>query len=548
MRRTLLPLLAAPLTLGAQPAPLPDYAAAADRVFAPWNSTHTPGCAVGISQGGEVRFTRGYGMADLAGGRPITPATILESGSVAKQFTATAILLLAQDGALTLEDEVQRFIPELPRYGRPLTIRHLLTHTSGLREWSNLVAWQGWPRGTRVHDHPYVLDLITRQRQLNYPVGDFYSYTNSGYLLLRTVVERASGLPFAAFTERRIFAPLGMRDTRWRDDHTRLVPGLAQAYRPVPGGWALDMPWDNIVGAGGLLTTVGDWLRWNDALTRRALGSVSDSLVRPMRLTSGRTIHYALGLMLDRYRGLREVAHSGSTAGYSTNLARYPEAGDLSIAVLCNAAGAPGVQYTRALVDALVPGLPRAESPAAGRAAPARLAALRGLYRDTRTSALVRLDTAGGALRRLPGAPLSPLADGGFLLGTTRVAFDTVAGGAPVAMRQATDDGDTLTYQYMTAAPWTPTTAQLAALAGRYRSDELDVTLTVTVADGRLAVSTRAGMQDALTPAWTDAFTANGETVWFTRDRAGRATALHVGSSRAWQMTFTRLAPREEPR
>lgn len=534
--------LLAPAALGAQGATPPpaDLVAIADRVFAPWNSTHTPGCAVGIGQGGAVRLTRGYGMADLAGGRPITPATILESGSVAKQFTAAAVLLLAQDGTLTLDDEVQRFIPELPRYGRPVTIRHLLTHTSGLREWSNLVAWQGWPRGTRVHDHAFVLDLITRQQAVNYPVGDYYSYTNSGFLLLRTVVERASRLPFALFTEQRLFAPLGLRDTRWRDDHTRLVPGLAQAYRRAPGGWAIDMPGDDIIGAGGLLTTVGDWLRWNDALTTRALGAVSDSLVRRMRLTSGREIQYALGLVVSSYRGLRELAHSGSTAGYSTYLARYPEAGDLSVAVLCNSAGAPATQYAHALVDALVPGLPRAEPPAVVAADAARVARWRGLYRDTRTNTLLQLDTAGGQLRRLPATPLRALADGAYLMGTTRVTVDTAPSGAPLALRHPTADGDTLTWRFMAAAPWTPTAAQLAALAGGYRTPELDVVLTVAVQDGALTLTPRPGATRRLAPAWPDAFTVGGETVWFTRDAKGRVTALHIGGGRMWDLVVPR--------
>ena len=539
---TLALTLLAPAALGAQGATPPpaDLVTIADRVFAPWNSTNTPGCAVVIGQGGAVRLTRGYGMADLAGGRPITPATILESGSVAKQFTAAAVLLLAQDGALTLDDEVQRFIPELPRYGRPLTIRHLLTHTSGLREWSNLVAWQGWPRGTRVHDHAFVLDLITRQQAVNYPVGDHYSYTNSGFLLLRTVVERASRLPFALFTEQRLFAPLGLRDTRWRDDHTRLVPRLAQAYRRAPGGWAIDMPGDDIIGAGGLLTTVGDWLRWNDALTTRALGAVSDSLVRRMRLTSGREIQYALGLVVSSYRGLRELAHSGSTAGYSTYLARYPEAGDLSVAVLCNSAGAPATQYAHALVDALVPGLPRTEPPAVVATDAARVARWRGLYRDTRTNTLLQLDTAGGQLRRLPGTPLRALADGAYLMGTTRVTVDTAPSGAPLALRHPTADGDTLTWRFMAAAPWTPTAAQLAALAGRYRTPELDVVLTVAVQDGALTLTPRPGATQRLAPAWPDAFTTDGETMWFTRDAKGRVTALHIGGGRMWDLVVPR--------
>ena len=160
----------------------------ADRIFAQFNSTHTPGCAVGVRQQGRDLLARGYGMADLETRTPITANTVFESGSVAKQFAATAILLLAQDGALRLDDPVRKFIPELPEYPRPLLVHHLLSHTSGLREWSNLVALAGWPRGTRVHTQQDLLEIIAAQRSLNYPVGDHYSYTNSGFALLPTIV------------------------------------------------------------------------------------------------------------------------------------------------------------------------------------------------------------------------------------------------------------------------------------------------------------------------------------------------------------------------
>jgi hypothetical protein len=285
---------------------------------------------------------------------------------------------------------------------------------------------------------------------------------------------------------------------------------------------------------------VGDWLRWNDALTTRALGAVGDSLVRRMRLTSGREIQYALGLVVSSYRGLRELAHSGSTAGYSTYLARYPEAGDLSVAVLCNSAGAPATQYAHALVDALVPGLPRTEPPAVVATDAARVARWRGLYRDTRTNTLLQLDTAGGQLRRLPGTPLRALADGAYLMGSTRVTVDTAPSGAPLALRHPTADGDTLTWRFMAAAPWTPTAAQLAALAGRYRSPELDVVLTVAVQDGALTLTPRPGATQRLAPAWPDAFTTDGETVWFTRDAKGRVTALHIGGGRMWDLVVPR--------
>ena len=244
-----------------------DVSAIADRVFAPWNSTRGPGCVVGIDRAGTTLLTRGYGMADLTSERPLSATSILESGSVAKQFTAMAVMLLMQDGKVALDADVRRYLPEFPQYSKPITVRHLLTHTSGLREWSNLVALQGWPRGTRMHTQDVVYDVMTKQRSLNYAVGDYYSYTNSGFLVLRTLIERVSGKSFVQFTTERIFTPLGMSNTRWRDDYTTVVPGLAQAYRRAGDGWHLDMPFDNIIGAGGMFTTVGDWLTWNRALT-----------------------------------------------------------------------------------------------------------------------------------------------------------------------------------------------------------------------------------------------------------------------------------------
>jgi CubicO group peptidase (beta-lactamase class C family) len=519
-----------------------DLTAIADRAFATWNSTHGPGCAVGIARGGRTVLERGYGMADIIGDRPITPATILESGSVAKQFTATAVLLLMQDGKLSLEDDARKYLPELPEYGRPITVRHLLTHTSGLREWSNLMAWQGWPRGTRVHTQSDVFDVITRQRALNYPVGDHYSYTNSGFLLLRTLVERVSGKSFVQFTTERIFTPLGMTHTRWRDDYTTLVPGLAQAYGRAPDGWHLNMPFDNVIGAGGLLTTVGDWLVWNEALTKKSLGAaVGDSITRQMKLTSGLEIQYALGLMVMRYRGLREIAHSGSTAGYSTFLARYPDQDNLSIAVMCNSAGSNATAFTHAIVDALVPGLPRAatiDSVPGDRSAMERL---RGLYRDVRTNTITEIAMTDGRLRRVGGAPLVPLRDGGYLSGGARLRFTMGADGAPSDFRQPTADGDTNIFVRVADERWVPSAAELATLSGRYRSDEIGVTFTVAVVDGRLTLSPRVGVVQALTPTYRDAFEADGESIWFVRDKKGRVSTMHFGSSRAWDFVSTRM-------
>ena len=520
-----------------------DLTAISDRVFAAWNNTHGPGCAVGIARGGRTLLTRGYGMADLASERPITPNTILESGSVAKQFTATAVLLLMQDGKLSLEDDARKYLPELPLYGRTITVRNLLTHTSGLREWSNLVLWQGWPRGTRLHTQSDVFELITHQKALNYPVGDFYSYTNSGFLLLRSIVERVSGMSLARFTAERIFTPLGMTHTSWRDDFTKLVHGLAQAYGQRADGWHIDMPFDNIIGAGGLLTTVGDWLLWNEALTKKTLGAaVGDSITRQMKLTSGQEIQYALGLTVTRYRGTREIGHSGSTAGYSTFLARYPDQDNLSIAVMCNAAGAGATAYTHALVDAMVPGLARSAAPDTVAPDAAAIAKLRGIYRDTRTNTTLQLDTVRGQLQRVGGGVLRPLRDGTYLVGASRMRFTLGPGGRPVDVRQPTADGDTLVFVYAAESRWMPTAAELASIVGRYRNDEIGATFTVVALDGsRIIVSPRSGAADTLTAISRDAFVTGGGNTWFTRDVTGRVTAMHIGRARVWDFVSLRV-------
>jgi len=518
----------------------PTIEATADRVFAQFNSTHSPGCAVGVRQNGRDILLRGYGMADLETNTPITASTIFESGSVAKQFTSAAIALLMKDGKLNIDDPVRKYIPELPEYPRPLLVRHLLSHTSGLREWSNLVALAGWPRGTRVHSQADLLEYVAAQKSLNYPVGDFYSYTNSGFALLPTIVERVSGMPFTQFSEERIFRPLGLASTHWRDDFTVIVPGRAQAYTRRGADYGLDMPFENVHGPGGLLTTVSDWLRWNEHLDRKTLGAdVVDSLTTRAVLTSGRTISYARGLTVAKYRGIDEIAHSGSTGGYSTYLARYPGSA-LSIAVLCNVAGAPATQLTRSLVDALVPDLAPVPAPDTVATDPAAAAKLAGIYRSTRTHEPLAIGTVGGRGGR--GGALRALAGGAWLLGNNRAAFETAPDGSPRGVRVIGADNDTTAYIFAATGPWNPTPEQLAAFAGRYRSDEVAATWTVKVENGRLVGSVRGAVRVDFTPVYTDAFAAGGTlgTVWFTRDAKGAVNAMHSGSARVWDFTFTK--------
>ena len=537
MRLGAILLIAVPSIASAQSS---DLGPVADRVFAQWTK-ESPGCAVGVAQGGRPLLTRGYGMANLETGTPITAETIFESGSVAKQFTAAATLLLMQDGKLRLDDRVQKYIPELPEYGRPLTIRHLLSHTSGLREWSNLVAIDGWPRGSRIHTQDELLDAVFSQKEVNYPVGDHYSYTNSGFGLLVTIIERLSGMPFERFTTERLFKPLGMSQTGWRTEFDRIVPGRAQAYSRRGTGWALEMPFENVVGPGGMLTTVGDWLRWNDHLDRKTLGAwLVDSLESQATLTSGRKISYAMGLTVNDWRGQREVAHSGSTGGYSTYLMRLPAKG-VSVAVLCNGAGANATSFARQMAEALVPGLTAPVAPDTVSLDAAAAGRIAGVYRSSRTYEPVYIGVpAPGGGRG--GPQVRSLRGGGLMVGANRVLVDNGPDGRVAGLRQVLASGDTIAFKYVGASAWMPNAAELGAFTGQYRSGEIRAMWTAQVDSGRLVLSSRRGQRQVLTPQYKDAFSGGGfGTVWFSRDARGQVVAMHMSAARVWNLAIPRI-------
>ena len=393
-------------------------APAVDAVFARWTVT-TPGCAVGVGVDGKPVLERAYGMADLERGVPNASDTIFEAGSVSKQFTAAAVLLLARDGKLSIDDPVRKYVPEVPDYGVPLTIRHMLTHTSGLRDWGSIEAIAGWPRGTRAYTHAHVLEIVSRQKALNFTPGTAWSYSNTGYNLAAVIVSRVSGQPFADFTRDRIFKPLGMTRTSWRDDYTRIVRQRAIAYAPQGDGYHEDMPFENVHGNGGLLTTVGDLLRWNENFVTPAVGDAAFLAEEqtPGRFTDGRAHDYAFGLFVGDYRGAREVSHSGATAGYRAFLARYP-AQHVSVAVLCNAGNANPTQYAHAIADAYLGSALTAPAarPAQGGAAPAPpfrpaaadLTAYQGRYLSDEAETALTIAADGGDLvvRRRPDTVL----------------------------------------------------------------------------------------------------------------------------------------------
>jgi CubicO group peptidase (beta-lactamase class C family) len=412
--------------------PPPDAAARVAQVFSRFDTTSTPGCAVGVSLNDAPVLTAAYGVADLEHDVPIRPDTIFEAGSVSKQFTAMAVLLLAHQGKLSLDDNVRKYIPELPDYGTPVTIRHLLNHTSGLRDWGSLEAIAGWPRTTRAYTHAHVLEILSRQKSLNYTPGAEYSYTNSGYNLAAMIVARVSGQSLADFTRERIFQPLGMTSTSWRDDFRSIVKNRAIAYQQSANSIRQFMPFEDVYGNGGLLTTVGDLLKWNRNFITAKIGG-KDLVAQQQqqaKLNDGRTISYALGLFMQEYGGLREVSHSGTTAGYSAWLGRYPDRG-LSVAVLCNTSAANGTSLGREVAGTYLGVAPTrvfqvTDELGPWQPTPEQLASFTGTYTSEEIETTLRVSVEGGQLliRRRPAdvIALSPTGKNTFKcsLGTIR--------------------------------------------------------------------------------------------------------------------------------
>lgn len=297
-----------------------------------------PGAAVGVLWNGEVVHRAGYGAAHLDHAVPITPETVFDIASISKQFGAMAALLLESEGDLDLDADVRDYIPELPDFGAVITARHLIHHTSGIRDWPHTMALGGIGF-TDVISFEKILRMLYQQRAINFPPGSEYAYSNTGYNLLARVIEVQSGMTFREYTESRIFAPLGMTRTHFSDDYLEVVPGRAESYAPVEGGEGFRRMPNQLtaLASSSLHTTMDDFIRWMRNYETGQVGGAEmlRTMVRPGLLTSGETLDYAHGLSVTEYRGLPAFGHGGSWVGYRTNFVRFPEQ-NLSIAVFCN--------------------------------------------------------------------------------------------------------------------------------------------------------------------------------------------------------------------
>lgn len=529
----------------------------ADSVFQRFDRTDSPGCTLGVYQDGKILYARGYGMASLEQGVALSPRSVLDVGSISKQFTAMSILMLQQEGKLSLDDPIRKYIPEMPAYADRVTLRRALSQTSGLRDLYVMMAQTG---RTFEGDTIDALRVITHSAEPNYEPGARYLYTNSGWILAAQIVYRLTGKTLAEFAQERIFGPLGMHDTRYLADVTTILPNGAEGYAPKRGvGFRVARStYDGaIMGAGAVHTTVEDFNRWLNNYDSATVGGrdIIRTMTTPTLLndglpaTSGATQAYAIGLNVGTLRGLRVVSHGGSWAGYRGHFLRFPDE-HFAVATFCNLTTSGPDSLARKVAGIYLGDRMQPDSAvmwsAALAAAPvaqlsrSSLSARAGVWRNVERGEVRRTRLVGDTLFSLDGerAALIPLADNRFRTrGNSEIRFDG-PGDRPSRLVVYSAFDSTVFTRADTVAL---TPAALAEFAGEYRSDEVETTQTWTVEQGELVLHASGRRLGVLEPAYRDGFTRGGTVIDVQRDAKGRITGYLVESGRVRHLRFTRV-------
>ncbi len=524
-----------------------------DALFSPWNQPDTPGAAVAVLRGGEVVYRRAFGMADIEQGQAITRSTSFHVASLSKQFTAFAILLLAQEGKLSLDDDIHQYLPDLPNFGPVIRIRHLLAHTSGLRDQWNLLALAGWRMDDVITDDD-VMRLVRRQRALNFVPGSEHNYSNTGYTLLAAIVHKVSGKSLAAFSKERIFDPLGMRHTAFQESYSKLVAGRAHSYQPATGGGyeAVALSYST-VGATSLLTTLDDLILWARNFDDARVGG--KQLLAQMQtsgtLNDGSAIGYGAGLGISAYRGLLKVDHSGSDAGFRSYLGRFPDQ-QLTIIIAANGADVQAPRLGFRIADIYLDGqLEPFKKPVtnfSGSAEikfdPAKLDALAGTYKLEDGSAITFAKEQGRLVGWTAGddkMPFYPMGEREFFAKLVNASFRFDPPNANGVIEGGTWSRNTRSTPGKRIAP--PPGTKLEQLEGEYYSDELHVLYTISSKNGKVILSHPRGDVE-LAPFETDSFVGPWPfgLVKFTCAAPSGCTRFTVSESRASDVEFSKVA------
>lgn len=544
------------------PGPRPVLEKRIDALFAEWDRPDSPGCALGVIRDGRFIYRRGYGMANLEDGLPITSESVFRIGSTSKQFTAACLALLEEDGTLSLDDPIRKFFPEMPAYAEKITIRHLIHHTSGIRDYLTLWSIAGEREDDFFVDGE-VVELLARQKELNFEPGNEHLYSNSGYFLLSQLVLRVTGKTLRTFAEERIFGPLGMSDTHFHDDHTMIVKNRAVGYAPKEDdGFQISMTTLDMVGDGGVFTTVEDLSLWDQNFYLNKLGKGGQTLLDRIQtrgvLNSGEKLEYAFGLGIGTYRGLKTVSHGGAFVGYRADMIRFP---DQKFTVIClsNLSTFNPTGMARKVADIYLAGEFSEEARPAAQAPGLKKSVVKptaeeldrktGLYYSKDRDSFWRLVVEDGKLViRAPTAsfPLSPMSPALFsaedLPFSLEIEFREDFGGNPVALELRQEGVPPLMFERI--VPFEPSETQLRAYAGEYYSDEVRAAYRIILQEGRLRLEHANPFKDyprePLDPVLIDRFQVGGLKVNFHRSASGVVESFTLDAGRVKNIRFER--------
>jgi CubicO group peptidase (beta-lactamase class C family) len=529
-----------------------DRATRTDRIFAAFDRPDSPGCAVVVLRDGKVVHRRGYGRAHLEWDAPITAETVFHVASVSKQFTALAVCLLAEDGKLSLDDDVRKHLPELPDWGHVVTLCHLLQHTSGLHDATELFGYAVWRPGDLVTDRDY-LDFALRQTVLDFKPGERHVYCNTNYVLAAQVVRKVSGRSLRAFCDERVFKPLGMKDTHFHDDNAEVVKTRASAYALRDGRPRIAVPRFDTVGSTGLFTTADDLAQWDRNFDDRKVGKAAiERMLTPGKLNGGgpvligRDLGYGLGLSVGRYRGLNIVSHSGADRGYRAEYLRFPDQ-RLTLIILGNLETLQPYLLARQVADVWLAdhfpdaGAKRSDLKAA-TPSEQELAAWAGTYWNLRTGESWSFTAKGGKLL-IGRRELTPLAADRFRIGDLPIelVFSPAADARPRRLTWRDVDDEV----FEAVAELDLAKVRREDYAGTYRSDEMDAPLTLSVRNGELIARGWRDEFGPLRPVVADGFSLRPESLppaflRFTRDARGEVTGFALSTERCEFVRFVK--------
>lgn len=525
-----------------------------DKLFSKWDSTVSPGAALAIIKDGKIIYKRGYGMANLEHNIPITPTSVFRIGSTSKQFTASCIAILALQGKISLDDDIRQYIPELPKHEKPITIRHLLHHTSGIRDYLTLSSIAALP-----DDHFYTpedsVELLSRQKGLNFLPGEEHLYSNSGYFLLGVIVKRASGKSLNDFAQTHIFKPLGMKNTHFHDDHTMVVKNRADGYSPLKKGFRIDMTNLDHVGDGGVFTTVEDLFLWDQAFYSYKLGKELMELIQtPGMLNNNEKLDYAFGLSVNEYKGLKRVSHGGGFVGFRAQMTRFPEQ-KFTVICLANLGTINPSELCLQVADIYladklqkeVEAPEKKEKVKAFTLSKEELEGKTGNYQDEKTGTWTIISMKEGKLvmeamgRKYDLTPVSKTRfqalDAPF---ANSIEFFPDEKGrirkAKVTIEEGEEEISLVKSSLL--SPLTP--SQLKEYAGEYYNDELPVTYKLAVEKGSLFFKHKNAPEGALKAMDRDKFTMRWFNIEFVRDKRKRIKGFVLGAGRAANIEFVK--------